>query len=137
MQHENAMAEIETHFVVDQLRRCNEAHVLEQRIAHRLAQCFDIMRTTFRQRARQVFMVNENDAGGHECCIAKNMMGMFVLINYVAHGLVGDGFDGLQKTSSDAHAVTRVYDRNCLVANDETHIRKVAEAGCVHDGDGA
>ncbi len=57
-------------------------------------------------------------------------------IDHIAHGLVGDGFDGLRKAPPDADAATCVYDRNCLVANDETHIRKVAEAGCIHAGDG-
>ncbi len=81
-------------------------------------------------------MADENDIGRHECCIAKNMVGMFMRINHMAHGFVGDGFEGLQKAPPDADAATCVYHRNFLIANDETHIRNVAEAGCIHADDG-
>src|SRR6185312_8460059 len=135
LQSQYSPAEIDLHFIVDEKRRRNNLHLVDQRIAEHRAKCLQVILASRRYGAWQIPVSDKNGSVFRECRIAKDVVGMHVRIDDIANRLQRHAADRRQQTRALANAATGINNRNRIAADDEADIGSVALIGLGHQFD--
>ena len=93
-QDEAPRAQIQHHFRLDEKRRGNRLHLIDELIPHRAAEGRPIIIHAGRHRGRQSSMADELRSLLEKGRVAEHVIGMIMRVDDVANGFVRDRPDG-------------------------------------------
>jgi hypothetical protein len=129
--------EVKAHFSGHEKAGRNDFDLWNQGFAKKPTEFIDVILAVRSKRSRQILVPGKSNARFLEGSVPKNVIGVHVRVNDVAHGLIRHGPDGLREAPTFANAASRINHRGRIVAHDKTDIRNRAVIGAGHERDRA
>jgi hypothetical protein len=124
--------EVKAHFSGHEKAGRNDFDLCNQGFAKKPTEFIDVILTVRSKRSRQILVPGKSNARLLEGGVPKNVIGVHVRVNDVAHGLIRHGPDGSREAPSFPRAATRIDDGDRALANDKSDIRDGSLIDIIH-----